>query len=267
MENYIGFPGLNISLNISNVAFKIGDKEIYWYGIIIAAALAVCYISGYIRAKKKNINPEIVTDIVLYSTPVAIIFARLYYVIFSLDYYIKYPQKIFAINEGGIAIYGAVLGAVLTAFIYCKVKKLDTLQIFDLCIPFVALGQAIGRWGNFFNKEAFGTVTDSFFRMAIYQNNKLIEVHPTFLYESVCNLIIFSFLIYIDNRKKRNGETFFSYFIFYGFIRFFIEGLRTDSLYLYNIRISQLVAVITLIIGVVAIIFLKKSIKTEVKND
>lgn len=254
MNNYVGFPGLGIELNLSNVALSIGKIDIYWYGIIIGTALLIGYILAYYTSKRKDINPEHITNIVLICSPAAVICARLYYVIFSLDYYLDNPSKIFALRDGGIAIYGAVIGAVVSCFLYCKVKKLNWKEIFDICIPSVILGQAIGRWGNFFNKEAFGTETASFLRMAIYQHGKLIEVHPTFLYESLWNLLVLGILIFTNKHKKYNGQTFLMYITFYGLGRFFIEGLRTDSLYLGSFRISQIIALISVLVGLTFII-------------
>lgn len=258
MSNYVSFPGLGLEFNISNVAFKIGNIEIYWYGIIIGFALITGYLLAYLAAKKKNIYPDHITNIVLICAPAAVICARLYYVLFSLDYYTLHPEKIFAIRDGGIAIYGAVIGAVISCYIYCKVKKLNTLEIFDICIPSVILGQAIGRWGNFFNIEAYGTPTSSLLRMAIYEGGKLIEVHPTFLYESLWNIAVFIVLLLINKRKKYNGQTFLTYITLYGLGRFFIEGLRTDSLYIGNFRISQIIALLSFIAGITILIIKHK---------
>ena len=262
MKNYVGFPGLGIELNISNIAFSIGKIDIYWYGIIIGAALIIGYMLAYNTAKRKSIDPDNITNIILICAPVAVICARIYYVIFSLDYYILHPEKIFAIRDGGIAIYGAVIGAVLSCYIYCKVKKLNTFKIFDICIPSVILGQAIGRWGNFFNIEAYGTATSSLLRMAIYEGGKIIEVHPTFLYESVWNILVFLILLYTNKHKKFEGQTFLTYITFYGLGRFFIEGLRTDSLYIGNFRISQIIALLSVIAGI-TILIIKHKKKTS----
>ena len=254
MNNYVAFPSFGIELNISNVALTIGKLDIYWYGIIIGTALIIGYVLAYFRTRKAKIDPEHITNIVLICAPISIIFARLYYVLFSLDYYLANPEKIFALRDGGIAIYGAVIGAVLSCLIYCKVKKLNTLKIFDLCIPSVILGQAIGRWGNFFNKEAFGETTTSFLRMTLYKNGQYIDVHPTFLYESIWNFLVFALLLFFSKKKKYDGEIFIKYITFYGLGRFFIEGLRTDSLYIGDFRISQIIAAISFISGITILI-------------
>lgn len=254
MNNYVAFPSFGIELNISNVALTIGKLDIYWYGIIIGTALIIGYVLAYFRTRKAKIDPEHITNIVLICAPISIIFARLYYILFSFDYYLANPEKIFALRDGGIAIYGAVIGAVLSCLIYCKVKKLNTLKIFDLCIPSVILGQAIGRWGNFFNKEAFGETTTSFLRMTLYKNGQYIDVHPTFLYESIWNFLVFALLLFFSKKKKYDGEIFIKYITFYGLGRFFIEGLRTDSLYIGDFRISQIIAAISFISGITILI-------------
>lgn len=262
MSDYVAFPGLNVELSVPSVAFHIGNKPVYWYGIIIAAALALGYILALRCAKRKNIDSDTITDVVLYSTPAAVICARLYYVIFSFDYYKDHPGEIFEIWKGGIAIYGGIIGAVICAYIYCRIKKLNTFRVFDCCIPSIALGQAIGRWGNFFNKEAFGAETDSFLRMTVFNNGKLINVHPTFLYESVLDLAIF-IILYIVNRKNAKDSTAFSlYLILYGISRFFVEGLRSDSLYLGNLRISQAVGLFTAAAGIILLLITYRKSKT-----
>lgn len=261
MTGYIGFPSLGLEMNISNIAFSFGELDVYWYGIIIGSALLLSYMLAYFRAKRTDIDPDHITNIVLICAPVAVIFARLYYVLFSLEYYISNPEKIFAIRDGGIAIYGAIIGAVISCLIYCKAEKLNTLQIFDLCIPSVVLGQAIGRWGNFFNIEAYGTETTSLLRMTIYEGGKLIDVHPTFLYESLWNFLVFAILLLFSKKKKYNGQVFLLYITLYGIGRFFIEGLRTDSLYLGDFRISQIVAGLSVIAGLTILII--KHIKSR----
>lgn len=260
MDNFVSIFGLE--LNIDSVAFHLGSKPIYWYGIIIAIALLSGYsISSYI-APKSGLTRDNILDVVLYGTPSAIICARLYYVIFSLSDYMDNPMKIFAIWEGGIAIYGAIIGAALAAYIYSRIKKLDWKNVFDVSIIGVILGQAIGRWGNFFNKEAYGTQTALPWKMGLYEQGELVYVHPTFLYESLWNLIGLLVLLYINKNKKFNGQTFYSYLVWYGIGRFFIEGLRTDSLYLGAFRVSQLLALVTAVIGIVLIVInIKNSTK------
>lgn len=258
MENFVSIFGIN--LNINPIAFHIGSKPVYWYGIIIAFALISGYFISSHIAKKDGISNDSILDIVLFGTPAAIVCARLYYVIFSFSEYKDNPLKIFAIWEGGIAIYGAVIGAVIVAYIYCRVKKLDWKKVFDVCIIGVILGQCIGRWGNFFNKEAFGSITSLPWKMGLYEHGELIFVHPTFLYESLWNLIGVFVLLFVNKNKKFSGQTFYSYLVWYGLGRFVIEGLRTDSLYLGIFRVSQVLALVTAILGIILIIVnLKKT--------
>jgi phosphatidylglycerol:prolipoprotein diacylglycerol transferase len=266
MNNYVAFPGLNLEFNIAPVAFNILGKNIYWYGIIIALGLFAGALVSMYTAKRNELKTDIITDIVIYGAPTAIIFARLYYCLFNFNSYINNPIEIFYLWEGGIAIYGAIIGAVISTFIYCKVKKLNVLKVFDVCILGVITGQFIGRWGNFVNKEAYGTITSLPWRMSIYENGQLKNVHPTFLYESLWNFIGLFVLYKINKNKKFNGLTFFSYLVWYGTGRAIIEGLRTDSLYLGPLRISQVVGIITAILGLTFIIIKAiKYNKTSVK--
>lgn len=249
MNNFVSIFGFE--LNIPSVAFYIGSKPIYWYGIIIAFALLSGYFVSSAVAKQDGLSKDNILDIVLYGAPTAIVFARLYYVIFSFSDYKDNLWEIFAIWNGGIAIYGAIIGAALAAYIYAKVKKLDWKSVFDTSIIGVILGQSIGRWGNFFNKEAYGSPTTLPWKMGLYEKGKLIFVHPTFLYESLWNFIGLFILLYINRHKKFKGQTFYSYLVWYGIGRFFIENLRTDSLYLGAFRISRWVGLTTAIVGVV----------------
>ena len=262
-DNYVGFPGFGLKFNIDPVAFNLFGKNIYWYGIIIASGLILALFLCVNLGKKYSLPKDAVTDIVLYGTPVAIICARLYYVIFKFSDYKDNLADIIKIWEGGLAIYGGVIGAVITAYVYCRVKKISFLKTADILIIGVLLGQAIGRWGNFVNKEAFGGLTDLPWRMEIYNGISLVSVHPTFLYESIWNLIGVLVLLFVNKRKKKDGEVFFSYFVWYGIGRYFIEGLRTDSLYLGNFRISQIVAVITAVAGIIVLIYTQRTKKTD----
>lgn len=261
MSNFVSFFGLEF--NIPSVAFHIGAKPVYWYGIIIALALISGWLVSSKIAKSDGLTKDNITDVVLYGAPTAIVFARLYYVAFSFSDYKDNLWEIFAIWNGGIAIYGAVIGAALAAYIYARIKKLDWKSVFDVSIIGVILGQCIGRWGNFFNKEAFGCETTLPWKMGLYEHGKLIYVHPTFLYESLWNLIGVFVLIYINRHKKFKGQTFYSYLVWYGIGRFFIEGLRTDSLYLGTFRVSQLLAMVTVIIGIILIIINYKKEKSQ----
>ncbi|MBO5453663.1 MAG: prolipoprotein diacylglyceryl transferase [Clostridia bacterium] len=256
--NYIAFPGLNIALTINPVAFNIGDKEVYWYGIIIALGVFMGTLISLNAAKKEDIKTDTILDLLIFGVPSALICGRLYYCIFKLPYYIEHPEEIIAVWKGGIAIYGGIIGAIISTGIYCKIKKLNWKQIFDIGILGVITGQIIGRWGNFINAEAYGTETTMPWRMEIINSGAVSAVHPTFLYESLWNLIGLFILLKINKHKKRNGDTFFSYLIWYGIGRALIEGLRTDSLYLGPLRISQVLGIVTALLGIIYFLIITK---------
>jgi phosphatidylglycerol:prolipoprotein diacylglycerol transferase len=195
---------------------------------------------------KYGISWDNISTFLVWAIVVGIVSARIYYVAFKWDYYSTHLSEIFMIWNGGIAIYGAIIGAIITALIFCKVKKINFLNLCDLCAPYLALAQSIGRWGNFVNREAFGSQTDSFLRMGIFDSsiNEYVFVHPTFLYESVITFLIFLILIFIKKNKKFNGQIFYLYMILYGSGRTFVEGMRTDSLMLGEFRISQILAIL-----------------------
>ena len=246
--NKINFEGLGLNLEINRVAFEIGSIKIYWYAIFIISSIAIALLFCKKDDGKYNIKFEQILELALFMLPISIICARLYFVIFKVDYYMQNPTEIFNIRSGGLAIYGGIIGAISTIAVYCKIKKIKILDVLDYIAPYLALGQAIGRWGNFFNGEAHGTATNSIFRMGIIENGKYIQVHPTFLYESICTLIIFIILFTKRNKRAYLGEISYIYFCLYGIARAIIEGLRTDSLMLGNIRISQILSIILSII-------------------
>lgn len=246
--NIVTFPGLNLEFNISRVAFKIFGIEIYWYSILIVTALIIALIMFKKRDGLYGIKFNDIIDISLFVIPISIICARIYYIVFNLEYYIQNPKEILSIRNGGLAIYGAVIGGIITCFIFCKKKKINLLDLVDYVAPGLVLGQAIGRWGNFINVEAYGAATTSFFRMGIVEAGKYIEVHPTFLYESLACFAIFIFLLFMKNRRKFKGQIACIYFILYSLERTFVEGLRTDSLMLGNIRISQMLSIIIFVV-------------------
>lgn len=261
---FISFPKLGINLeNIEPVALRIGSFELRWYGIIICLGMLLCVILGMRTCKKYGIKPDDLLDFVIFGIPSAILGARLYYVIFSWDYYSKNPKEIFAIWNGGLAIYGAVIATAIAAFIVCKVKKIRFLQILDLALPYIMLGQAIGRWGNFFNQEAYGGKTDFVFGMTgnliAREMGEGVLVHPTFLYESLWCFAGFAFIaIYRRKLQKNIGEASALYMIIYGAERALVEGLRTDSLMLnvgnVSIRVSQWLSVALVIVGIALLI-------------
>jgi len=266
----IAFPGLGIGeFTISRVAFTIFGIEIYWYGIFIALAFALGVWISVSLAKKNDVNPDNLIDLILWAAPVAIICARLYYVLFSLDLYDNFLD-IINLRDGGVAIYGAVIGAVITTLIYCKIKKLNSLKMVDVAAPALLLGQAIGRWGNFVNQEAFGSETSLPWRMRIYISGIATDVHPTFLYESLWNLIGFIILMLLFKKRKYIGQIFLTYIAWYGFGRMIIEGLRTDSLMIFDsIRVSQVLAGLSLIISIILMFVLNKNqkIKAAIETD
>lgn len=246
----IAFPNFNIYLNINKIAFSIGNIHIHWYGIIIAFAVLLCLFLAHKNNNKHGIKYLDIENCMIIALPLAIIGARLYYVAFSWDYYKNNLSEIIKIWNGGLAIYGGILTALLVIWIYCKKKKINVLSFLDFLAPLVALGQAIGRWGNFVNREAYGSITNSLFRMEILLNNgEYISVHPAFLYESIGLLSIF-FLLYFTKRKYE-GQKLAWYFILYGVLRFGIEYLRIDSLYLGGLKISMLVSAGLIISGAI----------------
>lgn len=248
--NTITFPGLNLEFNISRVAFKIFGIEIYWYAILMVTAMVIAIIMLKKRDGLYIIKFNDIVDLLLYLIPISIICARLYYIVFNLEYYLQNPKEILNMRSGGIAIYGAIIGGIITCFIFCRKRKINILDLLDYMVPGLVLGQAIGRWGNFINIEAYGTATNSFLRMGIIENGTYIEVHPTFFYESIACFAIFIILLVMKNKRNFNGQIAFTYLGLYSLERFFVEGLRTDSLMLGNIRISQMLSVMIFVVSV-----------------
>ena len=266
MTNIIGFPNLGIEFNINRVAFTVFGKDIYWYALIILTGFALGLMLCYFTAKKRGVNPDNLFDVALYGLIAGIIGARIYYVIFDHDCLDGNILNIFKIWEGGIAIYGGIIGAAISTFIYCKAKKISFLKMIDAAAPGLLVGQAIGRWGNFVNAEVFGRETDSFFAMTINSSN---GVHPLFLYESVWNFIGLILILLFRDKKRADGQVFFAYMLWYGVGRLFLEGMRQPEYILYLIDgvlgISQVVAFLFIVISVTAIIYLGK--KSKVIND
>ena len=264
----VSFPGLGWTFHVSSVAFRIGSVEIYWYGILIAAAMITCVALAIRQAKNNKFSGDLVYDIALVSIPCAIIGARLYYVICEWQYYAHDLGKIFDTRSGGLAVYGGIIGAFLGAFVMLRIRKIPYSTCADYCIVYIPLGQAIGRWGNFFNQEAFGTTTTLPWGMYSSEVSNYLArncpdldftmpVHPTFLYESIVDLALFFILYYVRKHSKYSYETLSVYMIIYGTARFFIESLRTDSLYIGNtgLRTSQVLSVIIVVAGLLYIAF------------
>ena len=245
----VTFPSLGIELKLLPIAISILGIDIYWYAIFIVGAIILSLIILKLTTKNTQIKYENIIELAVYMLPIAFVSARIYYVLFNLNYYSHNPLQILNLKSGGLAIYGGIIGGAITAYIYCKKNKINFLAMLDQLVPVLALSQAIGRWGNFFNIEAYGSITNSFFRMGVIENGTYIEVHPTFLYESIANLIIFAILLTINKKRQKTGETTLLYLILYSFVRFFIEGIRIDSLMFYNIRISQLLSLLIFVVS------------------
>ena len=258
----INFEGLGLSFNINNIFLDLNGIKIYWYAIIIITGIIISLVLCKKDDGKYNIKFDDILELFVIVLPIAIISARLYYILFRLDYYIQNPSEILNFRNGGLAIYGGIIGAIITIAVFCKKKKLKILDVFDYLVPYLALGQCIGRWGNFFNGEAHGVETTSLLRMGIIENGKYIQVHPTFLYESACTLIIFLILYTKRNKRKYPGELTYWYFFLYGIARAIIESLRTDSLMIGDFRVSQLLSILlSLMFGVLLIYNHKKHCK------
>lgn len=210
-------------------------------------ALILALIIFKIKDEKFGIKYSDILDLCIILIPISIICARIYYVIFRLDIYAQNPVQIFHFRSGGLAIYGGIIGGIITAYIFCKKRKIEILNLLDYIAPCLALGQAIGRWGNFVNIEAYGTKTNLPWRMGIVEEGKYIEVHPTFLYESIATLIIFIILTVISKKPKFKGQITYLYLIMYSLTRAIIEDLRTDSLMLGNLRVSAVLSILIFI--------------------
>lgn len=244
--NTVTFPLLNLELNINKIAFAILGVPIYWYAILIVASIALAIFLCKKNDGKYNICYSDIIDLSIILIPVAFICARLYYVIFNLKSYTSL-ESVLNIKDGGLAIYGGIIGGAITIYFFCKKKNIKMLDLLDYIVPYLALGQAIGRWGNFINVEAYGTQTNLPWKMGIETINGIQYVHPTFLYESICTFIIFIILTKLSKNRKFSGQIVYVYLILYSLIRFFIEGLRIDSLMIGDFRISQIVSVVLFI--------------------
>lgn len=250
MSSPITFPGLGITIDPSPVAFTIGSKEIYWYGVIIAAGFLLAYVLMQRKAPRFGLTGDDVLDMLLWAVPIGVIGARIYYCAFYWELFRDDPISCLYIWEGGLAIYGGVIAGVLGLCLYSRVKKKPLPVVLDVASLGVIVGQICGRWGNFFNREAHGSETTSFLRMGLTGSDGVVRYyHPTFLYESVWNLVGLLLMHVLSKKRKFDGEVCLFYFFWYGLGRVWIEGLRTDSLYLFGtgIRVSQLVAALCIL--------------------
>ncbi len=254
--NNISFPNIGVSMNIDPVAFHVGSHPVYWYAIIILSGFLIAMLFVCATCGNRGVKKECIWDIALYGLITGIIGARIYYILFSPDEFHSFADML-QIWNGGLAIYGGIIAAVITAYVYCRVKKLNTLKMFDACAPGLLIGQAIGRFGNFTNAEVYGGETSSLLGMSI---NGAPPVHPLFLYEAVWNLIGLVIMLFLRDKKKADGQVFCFYLMWYSFGRFFLEGMRDPAYVLFVIPgkfgISQLVAIILFVLAAAGAVFL-----------
>ena len=255
----ISFPALGLTMNPSQ-SFSIGPLQIHWYGVLIALGLmlAVLYACG--RSKEFGLHEDDLIDGVLCIVPGAVLCARLYYCIFKWESYASNPISIFYIWEGGLAIYGGVIGAALGILVFAKVKKnkVNLLTVLDITSLGFLIGQCVGRWGNFLNREAFGARTEIFCRMGLMNTltGQMEYYHPTFLYESLWNLCGFVLLHHLSKKRKYDGQVALGYVLWYGFGRAMIEGLRTDSLMWGPVRVSQMLAAVSCLAALTVLVIM-----------
>jgi phosphatidylglycerol:prolipoprotein diacylglycerol transferase len=249
---------------LNPIAIDLGPIQVHWYGLIIGFGVLLGLIIALRESERRGLDKEIFTDLILFAVPIAIISARIYYVIFQWEYYSQNPGDIIKIWNGGIAIHGALIGSVLTAIVFAKVKKVSFWKLVDIAAPSLLLGQAIGRWGNFMNQEAHGgEVTRSFLENMhlpefiinqMYINGTYY--HPTFLYESIWNILGVIILLSLRKVNLRRGELFLTYVIWYSIGRYFIEGLRTDSLMLTeSLRIAQVISMVLVVVAIALVVY------------
>ena len=252
----ISFPGLGLELDPPST-IQLGPLTIHFYGLIIAVGMLLAVLYASKRSKEFGLKEDDLIDGVLWVTPFAIICARLYYCIFEWDQYASNPVSILYIWNGGLAIYGGVLGAVIGLCVFCKVRKIKATAMMDVVSLGLLIGQLVGRWGNFMNREAFGAPTDSFLRMGLYNTatGAVEYYHPTFLYESLWNFVGFLLLHFLSKKRKYDGQVALGYVAWYGLGRAFIEGLRMDSLYWGPFRVSQVLAGISCVAAVAVLLW------------
>ncbi len=246
----IVFPSLNLEFNLSKIAIKIGNAEIYWYAVLIVSAIVLSLFLIYFSKRKYGIKYEDFLEIFIFALVGGVIGARAFYVIFNLEYYLQNINQIFNIQNGGLAIYGGIIAGSVIVYIACKLKRISFLDFADYVVPYLALSQGIGRLGNFFNVEAYGVETTIFFRMGIETSYGYLEVHPCFLYEMLGCLAIFILLKLLQRKQSYKGEILCFYLVFYGIIRFFVERLRADSLTFKGIKVSCIISVIAVTLGI-----------------
>jgi len=244
---------------INPIAFSLGPIQVHWYGVIIGLGIALALWVAMREGEKRGLDKDLFADLMLWAIPISILSARIYYVIFQWDYYVQHPSEILAIWNGGIAIHGALIGAVVTAYIFTKKRGVSFWKVADIAAPSIILGQGIGRWGNFINQEAHGReVTRAFLENLMLPDFIVNQMyingayyHPTFLYESVWNILGFALLIGLRRVNLGRGEIFLSYVIWYSIGRYFVEGMRTDSLMLTDfLRMAQVISIGLIILAI-----------------
>lgn len=255
--SHISFPFLGLEVNPPRV-LELGPLTIHYYGAIIALGLMLAMLYCLRRGKEFGLAENDILDGFLWITPLAIVFARIYYCVFSWEEYAADPISVLYIWNGGIAIYGSVIGAILGMAIFSRVKKVKLTAVLDLVMIAFLIGQFIGRWGNFMNREAFGAATDSYFRMGLFntKTGAWEYYHPTFLYESVWNMVGFVLLHFLSKKRRYDGQMALCYAAWYGLGRCMIEGLRVDSLWWGPFRVSQVLAGVTCIVAVALLVYL-----------
>lgn len=268
---------MNLTLGALNpIAFNLGGIQVHWYGIIIASAVVLATILAVQEAKRRRIDPDSIYDLILWALPLAIITARMYYVIFEWGYYQNHVDEIVRVWDGGIAIYGALIGAGIVVYLFCRANWIPVWLMLDIIAPVLIMAQGIGRWGNFMNQEAFGRITSLTFLQSLHLPHFIIQQmlidgayrQPTFLYESLWDILGFIVLMSLRHKKHlfKQGEVFLSYVIWYAFGRFFVEGMRTDSLMLLGIRVSQWLSVILFIGAIGILVFHRKSMRVRLPD-
>lgn len=249
---------------IDPIAFSIGPLDVRWYGLLIGLGIILALVVAMREGTKRGIDSEIFADLMLWAVPISIICARIYYVIFKWSYFSQNPGDIIKIWEGGIAIHGALIGAVGTAVIFSKIKGISFWKLADVAAPSLLIGQAIGRWGNFMNQEAHGGEVSRQFLENLFLPDWIINqmyingayYHPTFLYESIWNAVGILVLLGLRRVNLKRGEIFLSYIIWYSIGRFFVEGMRTDSLMLtMDLRIAQVLSLVLIVVAIAIWIF------------
>jgi len=269
---------MNLSLGIIDpIAFSLGPIDVRWYGIIITAGIVVAFIVAQREMVKHGFHPDFLTDLLMWAVPIAILGARFYYVLFEWQQYSENPNRIFRIWEGGIAIHGALIASLIVAYLFTKKRKVSFLKVADIAAPSILIGQTIGRWGNFMNQEAHGgPVTRDFLENMLLPDWIIDQMkiegtyyHPTFLYESLWNFIGVILMIMLRRVNLLRGEVFLFYVIWYSTGRFFIEGMRTDSLYLVGeFRTAQVVSLLAILISIILFVYRRFMVKNAKRyND